>query len=223
MPAHQQSRVSDARPYVSRGGLKLRHALDVFGVGVGGLACADLGCSTGGFTDCLLQAGAARVFSVDTAYGQLAWTLRNDPRVTVLERSNALHVEPVGMVDVVVLDLGWTPQRLAIPAALRWLKAGGEGRIISLIKPHYEKSDREPRGTIRDGSRGGRGGGPRTDHGILPEAEAQAITDEVVAGLPALGVRVMGVTRSPILGGGGGKGKSAATGNVEWLVLLGRG
>lgn len=207
--------VSEVCPYVSRGGLKLRHALDVFALDVNGLVCADLGCSTGGFSDCLLQAGASRVFSVDTAYGQLAWTLRKDPRVTVLERSNALHVEPPELVDVVVLDLGWTPQRLAIPAALRWLRPGSDSRIISLIKPHYEKSDREPRG--RGGRRGHDG-----DHGILPESEAELIAHEVVAGLPALGVRVLGLTRSPILGGAGGKGKAATTGNVEWLVSLGR-
>lgn len=208
--------MSEACPYVSRGGLKLRHALDAFALDVRGLACADLGCSTGGFTDCLLQAGAARVFSVDTAYGQLAWTLRKDARVTVLERSNALHVAAPELVDVVVMDLGWTPQRLAIPAALRWLKPGADSRIISLIKPHYEKSDREPRA-----GRGGRGG-RHGDQGILPEGEAEAIAEDVVARLPAMGVRVLGSTRSPILGGAGGKGKTATTGNAEWLALLGR-
>src|SRR5262245_635720 len=96
-------------PYVSRGGLKLRHALDEFGVDVKGLACADLGCSTGGFTDCLLQAGAARVYAVDTAYGQLAWKLRQDSRVVVMERTNALYAEPPapgGLVDLVVADAG---------------------------------------------------------------------------------------------------------------------
>ncbi len=202
--------MSDPCPYVSRGGLKLRHALDAFGVDVRGLECADLGCSTGGFTHCLLQAGAARVHAVDTAYGQLAWSLRKDPRVCVLERSNALHAQPPAPVDLVVLDLGWTPQRLAIPAALQWLKPGMGSRIISLIKPHYEGSDRAPRG-------GGRG-----DRGVLPEGQAQAITDSVVASLPALGVDVLGLTRSPILGGAGGRTKSSAAGNIEWLVLLKR-
>jgi 23S rRNA (cytidine1920-2'-O)/16S rRNA (cytidine1409-2'-O)-methyltransferase len=113
-------------PFVSRGGLKLRHALGEFGIDPAGLTCADLGCSTGGFTDCLLRAGAARVYAVDTAYGELAWSVRTDPRVRVMERTNALHAEPPeGGVDLVVIDLGWTKQALAVPAALRWLKPGG--------------------------------------------------------------------------------------------------
>src|SRR5882724_2438094 len=91
-------------PYVSRGGLKLAHALREFGVAVRGLVCADLGASTGGFTDCLLQHGAAKVYAVDTAYGELAWKLRQDPRVVVIERSNALHVEARELVDLVVAD-----------------------------------------------------------------------------------------------------------------------
>jgi 23S rRNA (cytidine1920-2'-O)/16S rRNA (cytidine1409-2'-O)-methyltransferase len=213
-------------PYVSRGGLKLRHALDTLALSPAGLTCADLGCSTGGFTDCLLKAGAARVYAVDTAYGQLAWTLRNDPRVVVIERSNALHTSPPELVDLVVIDLGWTPQRLAIPAALAWLRPGPDARIISLIKPHYEASARgggampaSPAPT----SRPPRGRRPASrDRGILPEEEAQTITDRVIAGLPALGVRVLGLTRSPILGGAGGKSKPATTGNAEWLVLLER-
>lgn len=205
-------------PFVSRGGLKLRHALDTFGLDVTGLTCADLGCSTGGFTDCLLQAGAARVYSVDTAYGQLAWTLRTNPRVTVLERANALHVQPPEPVDLVVLDLGWTPQRLAIPAALKWLGPSPGARIVSLIKPHYEASDLD--GATGRAPRGRRRAGP-PGHGILPESEALAITNGVVASMPALGVSVLGLTRSPILGGAGGKARAAATGNAEWLVLLG--
>jgi 23S rRNA (cytidine1920-2'-O)/16S rRNA (cytidine1409-2'-O)-methyltransferase len=176
--------------------LKLAHALREFGVDVRGLVCADLGASTGGFTDCLLQHGAAKVYAVDTAYGELAWKLRQDPRVVVIERSNALHVAPPERVDLVVADLGWTKQALLIPAALKWLKAGGSAgaRIISLIKPHYEAG-------------GGRGG-------VLSEEEAQRVLDGVVAEMPRLGVEVMGVTRSPVLGGSKGKG------NVEWLAAL---
>ena len=184
-------------PYVSRGGLKLRHALTEFGVDPSGLVCADLGASTGGFTDCLLQAGAARVYSVDTAYGEFAWKLRNDPRVTLMERTNALHATPpADGVDLVVVDLGWTPQRLLVPAALAWLKPGG--RIISLIKPHYEDPER-----ARSSPRG-----------VLGDEDAQAITQRVVGELPALGVA--GLARSPVLGGSKGKG------NAEWLVLLER-
>lgn len=186
-------------PYVSRGGLKLRHALDHFGLDVTGFACADLGCSTGGFTDCLLQAGASRVVSVDTGYGVLAWKLRQDPRVEVHERVNALHLEPTAAVDLVVIDLGWTPQRLCIPAALRWLKPGG--RIITLIKPHYEAAK-------VTGAKA---------RAILPEAESAQVRDEVLAQMPSLGVECLGVTPSPITGS-----KGAKDGNIEYLALLRR-
>ncbi len=190
-------------PFVSRGGEKLQHALTHFGLSVAGLTCADLGCSTGGFTDCLLKAGAARVYAVDTAYGELAWTLRNDPRVTVMERTNALHAPvPEGKVDLVVADMGWTPQRLLIPAALRWLRP--TGRIITLIKPHYELRDHAPKSLPRGG--------------ILPESQAELIAQSTAASLPALGAAVLGMTKSPILGG---KTKSGSgTGNAEWLALL---
>lgn len=190
-----------ASPYVSRGGLKLRHALDAFRVSVGGLFCADLGCSTGGFTDCLLQAGAVKVFAIDTAYGELAWKLRNDPRVVVMERTNALHAAPrsdAERVELVVADLSWTPQRLLIPAALAWLKRGG--RIITLIKPHYELKDRNPRAVPRGG--------------VLDESTALHVLDETLALLSTLGVRVVDCTKSPILGGSKGKG------NAEWLVMV---
>ena len=134
--------------FASRGGLKLRHALDEFAIDPRGLACADFGSNVGGFTDCLLQAGADRVYAVDTGYGNLAWTLRNDPRVVVMERTNALHAEPPTLMDLIAIDLGWTPQRHAIPAALRWLKP--EGRIITLIKPHYELGPDE-KGLLHEG------------------------------------------------------------------------
>ena len=198
--SRQQSTVpehSSTSTFVSRGGQKLHHALTTFKVDVTGLTCADFGCSTGGFTDCLLQAGAAKVFSVDTAYGELAWKLRNDPRVVVMERTNCLHAQPPEQVDFLVADAGWTPQRLLIPAALRWLKP--KGRMISLIKPHYELKDR--RETL-------------PPKGILSDAQAQRITDETLAALPALGVQVLGSTRSPLLGG------AKAKGNAEWLALL---
>ncbi len=197
--------------YVSRGGLKLAHALHQFAVNPSGLAAADLGCSTGGFTDCLLQSGAANVFSVDTAYGELAWKLRKDPRVVVMERSNALHVAPPELVDLVVIDLSWTPQRLCIPAALAWLKPGG--RVISLVKPHYElKSVADAGGPVIELPRGG----------ILDESIAHDVTRRVVETLPALGANVLGLTKSPILGGKAGSKANpvAGSGNAEWLVLL---
>ena len=144
-------------PYVSRGGLKLAAAIDHFGLDVTGYVCADLGCSVGGFTDVLLQRGAAKVHAVDTAYGQLAWKLRNDPRVVVMERQNALHAEAQPQCDLVVVDLGWTKQDRAVPAAARWLKPDG-GAILTLIKPHYEAA--------------ATGGGRVRGRHVLDEAEA---------------------------------------------------
>ncbi len=191
-------------PYVSRGGLKMRHALETFGIDVEGLACADLGCSTGGFTDCLLQHGAASVVCVDTAYGQLEWKLRSDARVTVMERTNALHAEPPGAgVDLVVIDLGWTPQRLAIPAAQKWLNR--TGRIITLIKPHYELSDQNREA--------------RHEEIVLDDERAQSIAEASADALKPLGFEVAGLTKSPILGGGK-RSKSKSKGNAEWLALL---
>jgi 23S rRNA (cytidine1920-2'-O)/16S rRNA (cytidine1409-2'-O)-methyltransferase len=187
--------------FVSRGGLKLHHALTEFGLDLAGLVCADLGCSTGGFTDCLLQHGALRVHSVDTAYGEFAWKLRNDPRVVLHERSNALHLAPAEAVDLVVIDLGWTPQRLALPAAAQWLKP--DGRIITLVKPHYE-ADKSELG----------------DKGVLDPVRAEAIAEQVRDSLPALGFTVEGWTKSPVLGGATGKKKKKGSGNPEWLALV---
>ena len=193
-------------PYVSRGGLKMRHAIQTFGLDVAGLRCADLGCSTGGFTDCLLQHGAASVTCVDTAYGQLEWKLRSDPRVTTVERTNALHAEPPESgVDLVVIDLGWTPQRLAIPAALGWLSE--TGRIISLIKPHYELSDQMGKAEHSDI--------------VLDDDKALEITEHSIADITKLGLKLDELTRSPILGGGK-RSKSKSKGNPEWLALLSR-
>ena len=200
-------------PYVSRGGLKLAAALEAFNLNVQGKVCADLGCNVGGFTDCLLQRGAAKVFAVDTAYGELAWKLRQDSRVIVLERTNALHAEPAtvptwqalaaGGVDQVVIDLGWTRQQRAIPAALKWLATHGDARIITLIKPHYES---EWQGEARKQRR------------VLSDDEATAIAQRVLAEMPALGVRVLGHIPSPIRGGG----SRSKEGNVEYLAMLAR-
>ena len=123
-------------PFASRGGLKLEHALATFPLDVAGRTCADLGCSTGGFTDCLLHRGAARVYAVDTGYGVLDWKLRRDGRVVVLERTNAMHVVLPEPVTVVTIDVAWTRQRHILPAARRVLAAGGS--VVSLVKPHYE-------------------------------------------------------------------------------------
>jgi 23S rRNA (cytidine1920-2'-O)/16S rRNA (cytidine1409-2'-O)-methyltransferase len=164
------------------------------------LVCADLGANVGGFTDCLLQAGAAKVYAVDTGYGTLAWTLRKDPRVVVMERSNALHTQAPEPVDLVAIDLGWTPQRHAIPAALRWLRP--DGRIVTLIKPHYELHPDEK---------------ALLQRGVLAESDAERIAQRAIAELPDLGVIVAGVTMSPIAGGAS---KGNKHGNAEWLALL---
>lgn len=189
--------------FVSRAGAKLEHALEEFKLDVTGLRCADFGCNVGGFTDCLLQRGARHVTAIDTGYGALAWKLRQDPRVETRERTNALHAEaPAGGVDLVVLDLAWTPQRLAIPAALKWLAPGG--RIITLIKPHYELRDEEK---------------AWLDRGFLPHERVPGVVARVEAEMPALGAKVMGSTQSPLVGGKTSK-KAGVPGNIEWLTLL---
>jgi 23S rRNA (cytidine1920-2'-O)/16S rRNA (cytidine1409-2'-O)-methyltransferase len=199
--------VTEHLPYVGRGGLKLRHALDEFGMDVRGTTCADFGANVGGFTDCMLQAGAARVYALDTGYGVLAYKLRIDPRVVVMERTNALHAEPPRaedgsprLMNLIAIDLAWTPQRLAVPAALRWLKPGG--LIITLIKPHYELA-REEAGLLT--------------RGVLAAADAERVAHRTASALPALGVEVLGLTRSPVAGGAGKKGRG---GNLEWLASL---
>lgn len=192
--------------YVSRGGLKLEAALQAFALTVLGLRCADLGCNVGGYTDCLLQHGAAHVYSVDTSYGTLAWKLRQDPRVTVLERSNVLHLDPASIPDfvpvsLVAMDLGWTRQALAIPAALRWLAA--DGQIITLIKPHYEADKREL--------------SEKGERGVLSPDAAQQVCQRVLESLPGLGVVVRGCIPSPILGGKS-RGREGNTEFLAWVV-----
>lgn len=123
-------------PYVSRAGEKLEAALKEFSINVRGFICADLGSATGGFVDCLLQRGAKKVYAVDTAYGELDWRLRNDRRVVVMERTNALHVNLPEKVDLVTIDVGWTPQEKILPHACGLLKKSGV--ILSLLKPQYE-------------------------------------------------------------------------------------
>jgi 23S rRNA (cytidine1920-2'-O)/16S rRNA (cytidine1409-2'-O)-methyltransferase len=183
--------------YASRAGLKLHAALQAFGIDPTGLTCADLGCSTGGFTDCLLQHGASHVYAVDTAYGELAWKLRQDARVTVLERTNALHVKPLTECGLVTIDLGWTPQHRALPAAAAWLSPGG--RIITLVKPHYEAPGKAL------------GGGNK---GRLDDEQARAVTEQVLLSLEPLGFKTLATLPSPIRGGKGG--------NLEYLALMDR-
>jgi 23S rRNA (cytidine1920-2'-O)/16S rRNA (cytidine1409-2'-O)-methyltransferase len=126
-------------PFVSRGGLKLAHGLKQFNVDVNGLTCLDVGASTGGFTDCLLQSGAAHVFAVDVGYGQLAWRLRNTPRVTVIERSNIRYLDAGAIpcpIDLTVIDVSFISLKIVVPAVLKFMKT--PSRIIALIKPQFE-------------------------------------------------------------------------------------
>jgi 23S rRNA (cytidine1920-2'-O)/16S rRNA (cytidine1409-2'-O)-methyltransferase len=130
---------SPGLPYVSRGGLKLEGALGSFGLTVSGWVCLDVGASTGGFTDCLLRQGASRVYTVDVGYGQLAWSLRQDARVTVIERTNirSMPAERVPeLVDLVTIDVSFISLRIVVPAVLKFLKP--DGRLLPLIKPQFE-------------------------------------------------------------------------------------
>jgi 23S rRNA (cytidine1920-2'-O)/16S rRNA (cytidine1409-2'-O)-methyltransferase len=145
---------AEDHPYVSRGGVKLAGALDTFGVDPRGKRCIDLGASTGGFTDCLLQRGAASVAAVDVGYGQLAHKLRTDPRVLVLERTNAKTLEPAevgGLADLVVIDASFIGLGKLLPAVVRCLAPGGQ--LVALVKPQFEVGREEAKrgkGVVRD-------------------------------------------------------------------------
>ena len=140
--------VEGDRRYVSRGGLKLEHALEELGMDVAGLSCLDVGASTGGFTDCLLQRGVERVVAVDVGYGQLDWTLRNDPRVEVMERVNARNLRPEEVPyrpDLATIDVSFISLAKVLPAVAACLDEGGE--ILALVKPQFELG----RGRVRGG------------------------------------------------------------------------
>ncbi len=195
--------MNDGPDYVSRAGIKLAHALDEFKLDVRGMHCADFGCNIGGFTDCLLQRGARNVIALDTGYGVLDWKLRNDPRVLVRERTNVLHAEsPEEPVDLVVIDVGWTPQQRALPVALSWL--GDAGRIVTLVKPHYELDPLRKKEHLVDGR--------------LEDDMANTVLEEVIEAIPALGASVIGWSRSPIRGGK--SSRKSGTGNAEFLLHL---
>jgi 23S rRNA (cytidine1920-2'-O)/16S rRNA (cytidine1409-2'-O)-methyltransferase len=178
-------KVLSAQNYVSRGGIKLAAALDAFGLDCTSVVSADLGSHQGGFVDCLLQRGAGRVHAVDTCYGTLAWKLRRDPRVIVHERCNALHVRLPEPVDLLTIDVGWTRQRLILPAARSMLAAGG--RIVTLIKPHYEA---DPHLLV---------------NGVLAAERLAEVVDGVLAEVRGLGLDLCGRCESPICGHGGNR------------------
>jgi 23S rRNA (cytidine1920-2'-O)/16S rRNA (cytidine1409-2'-O)-methyltransferase len=183
-------------PYVSRGGLKLEKGLDLFGIEVEGLLALDVGASTGGFTDCLLQRGARGVIAVDVGYGQLAWKLREDPRVLNLEKTNIRHLEPETLPeipDMAVIDASFISLDKVLPPTLRLIK--DEGTIIALIKPQFEVG----RGQV------GKGGVVRDEKKHLE------VVETIRALAESLGLTVLGVCESPILG---------PAGNKEFLINL---
>lgn len=184
---------AESRSFASRAGLKLDHALASFQMDVSGAVCADLGSNVGGFVDCLLQRGAAKVYSIDTGYGVLAWKLRKDSRVVVMERTNAIHVELPEAIDIVTIDVAWTRQRIILPAAARLLCDGG--RVISLIKPHYEAE----RSLLRKG--------------VLPSEHLGAVLESVKQDIHGCGFDIRAMVESPIKG---------ARGNAEFLAHLTR-
>ncbi len=191
--------VERPRPFVSRGGEKLDHALSEFGIDVRGMRALDIGASTGGFTDCLLQRGAKHVVAVDVGYGQLDWGLRNDPRVTVMERTNfrSLSGEAFGaeLFDVIVVDASFISLRTILARATAFLVS--HGRVVALVKPQFE-AGRE---------RLGRGGVVRD-----PEVH-RTVLREIRDAMADLGLTATALTASPLLG---------PAGNREFLMLLAR-
>jgi 23S rRNA (cytidine1920-2'-O)/16S rRNA (cytidine1409-2'-O)-methyltransferase len=197
VPREAQVEVVATPKYVSRGGLKLEAALRRFAVPVRGAVAADFGASTGGFTDCLLQAGAARVYALDVGYGQLAWALRQDPRVVVMERTNVRYLEALPEpVDLVTVDVSFISLRLVLPAASRVLKP--VGHVIALVKPQFEAGPRQvgKGGVVRD----------RRVH--------RQVLREVLKAAQEAGFVPLGLIPSPLRG---------PAGNVEFLAHLAKG
>ncbi len=182
--------------YVSRGGLKLEKALKVFGVSPQGKVCIDCGASTGGFTDCLLQNGAVKVYAVDVGYGQLAWKLRSDERVVCMERTNIRYVTPEDLpetADMAVIDVSFISLAIVLPAVKRLIKEGAE--VVCLVKPQFEagKDKVGKKGVVRE---------PEIHEEVLRKFLSDAV---------ASGFAVRGLDFSPIRG---------PEGNIEYLALL---
>ena len=184
-------------PYVSRGGLKLEKALRDFGVKPEGYVCSDSGASTGGFTDCLLQQGASKVFAIDVGYGQLDWKIRSDPRVVVMERTNIRYVTPEDLgepLDLSVIDVSFISLKIVLPAIKALLKPES-GQVLCLIKPQFEAGREKvgKKGVVRE---------PATHKEVL---------DDFVSLADALNFRILGLTFSPVKG---------PEGNIEFLGHL---
>ena len=187
---------SGACPYVSRGGLKLEKALRDFGVDPTGYVCSDSGASTGGFTDCLLQQGASKVFAIDVGYGQLDWKIRSDPRVVVMERTNVRYVTPEQLgepLDLSVVDVSFISLKIVLPVIKTFLKTTGQ--VLCLIKPQFEagKDKVGKKGVVRE---------PETHKEVL---------DDFVALADELEFKILGLTFSPVKG---------PEGNIEFLGHL---
>jgi 23S rRNA (cytidine1920-2'-O)/16S rRNA (cytidine1409-2'-O)-methyltransferase len=183
-------------PYVSRGGLKLEGALKEFALEVSGWVCLDVGASTGGFSDCLLRKGASRVYAVDVGYGQLAWSLRRDSRVVVIERTNIRHMPGDRIpeaVDLITIDVSFISLKIVVPAVLKFLKP--DGRILSLVKPQFEVG----KGQVGKG-------------GVVRNAEQHSqVIAELNLFFRSLGLECSGALPSPIEG---------PKGNKEFFMLL---
>ena len=182
--------------YVSRGGLKLEKALAFFGVSPEGKICIDCGASTGGFTDCLLQNGAVKVYSVDVGYGQLAWSIRSDPRVVVMERTNVRYLTPDKLSDIpslAVIDVSFISLRIVLPAVKELLDSSGQ--VLCLIKPQFEAGREKvgKKGVVRD------------------KAVHKEVLDEFIINAENSGFTVLGITFSPVRG---------PEGNIEYLGHL---
>jgi 23S rRNA (cytidine1920-2'-O)/16S rRNA (cytidine1409-2'-O)-methyltransferase len=189
--------------FVSRGGEKLDAALTAFDMDVSGMTCADVGASTGGFTDCLLQRGAAKVYAIDVGKGILHWKLRNDPRVTVMEETNARYLESLPeQVSLVTIDASFISLKILLPVIKKWLfreekKQEERGNVIALIKPQFEAGKKDVArgdGVIRD-----------------PEIHKQVLLD-ILGFAQRAGFQICGLIKSPLLG---------PKGNAEFLVWLG--
>ena len=190
-----QLAVSQGPRFVSRGGEKLLHALENLPIDVSGKTCADVGASTGGFTDCLLQHGAAKVYAIDVGRGQLDWSLRQDERVVVMERQNARHVEILPEpIDLVTIDASFISLKLLLPVVKGWLAPAGQ--VLALVKPQFEAGKAEA----------DRGKGVISDPAVH-----QRVLSEVLPFADAQGYLVRGLLRSPILG---------PKGNVEFLLWM---
>ena len=191
-------RLREELPYVSRGGVKLAAALEAFTVDPTGMLAVDVGASTGGFTDCLLQHGAAHVIAIDVGYGQLAWKLRQDPRVTVVERTNVRNLRALpgnALADLAVIDVSFIGLELVLPVVVRFLQPSGQ--VVALIKPQFEAG----RGQVGKG-------------GVVKDATVhRQVLERVLSRASSNGWSVIGLIRSPITG---------PKGNVEFLCHLAR-